>query len=272
MLQAVIPPPPGTPVRSAVGIHASAGAADAATGRAVERDVTTAAQTGQATSTEPVIHEFQAGPSLEPSWQQGEAERPLAAARELQQRGRAEQIAITDAEVTETPARPPQSPATDPGAAAQRKAGQTARFEAGRRALADLVVQASLAAGAAAGRYGAAAHAKTEAEAEPASPEQTHCLENMGENRAGIDAIGGRAKLADREAEQRAQVGQELAREQPVREPEPEAEPELQTSWRQGQAERPSAPAAPDAGASLDTPEIGTSNPSSGSDWRASRS
>jgi hypothetical protein len=130
--------------------------------------------------------------------------------------------------------------------------------------LADLVVQASLAAGAAAARDGAAAHARTEAEAEPASPGPTHCLENMGENRAGIDAIGGRAKLADLEAEQRVQVGQELAREQPIREPEPEAEPELRASWQHGQAERPSAAAAPDAGASLDVPEIGDVEPELG--------
>jgi hypothetical protein len=62
------------------GIHASVDPADEVIDRMVERDATRAAEIGKATAKEPMIHEFQAEPSLEPSWRQGEAERPSAAA------------------------------------------------------------------------------------------------------------------------------------------------------------------------------------------------
>jgi hypothetical protein len=114
--------------------------------------------------------------------------------------------------------------------------------------------QAYPAAGAQGARYGAAAHAETDADAEPPGPERTQVLENMAENRAGTGAIGHRAELlADREAERRAQIGQEPASPPPAR--EPQAEQELQ-AWQQGEAERPSAAAAPEADASPDAPEI----------------
>jgi hypothetical protein len=239
-------------------IHASADAADEATGRAGERDVTRAADISEATSTEPVIGEFQAEPPLEPSWRQGAAERSPAIARELPQRGRAERIAVTDAEAAETPVRPRESPVIGPAAAAQRTGGQTARVEVGRQARAEVVAQAYPATGAEAARYGAAAQAKTEAEAEPPSLERRQYLENMAEYRAGTGAIGGRAEQAG----PRAQIGQELASEPPAR--EPGAEPELEASWQHGQAERLSAAAAPDADASLDAPEVGGAEPELG--------
>jgi hypothetical protein len=62
------------------GIHASVYAADKVSGRAAERDATRAAEINEATAKEPAIQEFQAEPSLEPSWQQGEADRSPAAA------------------------------------------------------------------------------------------------------------------------------------------------------------------------------------------------
>lgn len=61
-------------------IHASADAVGEAIDRAVERDATRASETDEATAKEPAIDEFQGEPSLEPSWQQGETERPPAAA------------------------------------------------------------------------------------------------------------------------------------------------------------------------------------------------
>jgi hypothetical protein len=237
-------------------IYASADAADEATGRAGERDVTRAAEIDQAASTEPVTGEFQAGPPLEPPGRQDEAQRPPAADRELQ-RCRAERIPVTDAEAAQAPARPREASVTGPAAAAQRKVGQTASVEAGRWA--GVVARAYPATGAEASRYGAAAQAKAEAEAEPPSPERTQYLENMAENRAGIDAIGGRAAQASgRKAGQRAQIGRELASEPPAR--EPQTEPELEASWQHGQA----AAAAPEADASLDAPEIGGAEPELG--------
>jgi hypothetical protein len=239
-------------------IHASADAAEEATGRTEERDATRAAKIDQADPKKPVIHQFQAQPPPEPSWQRGQAEQPPAA-REVQ-RGRAEPIAVTDAE---TSARRRQSPATGPAAAAQPKASQTARVGAGRQARADVVAQASPAADAEATSYGAASHATAEGEAELPSPEPAQYLVGMAENRAGIDSIGAQAEqLADRDAGRRAQIGQELASEPPPH--EPEAEPELEASWQHGQAERPSAAAAPEADASLDAPEIGDTEPELG--------
>jgi hypothetical protein len=147
---------------------------------------------------------------------------------------------------------------TNPAAAAQGKAGQSA-VEVGKQAWVDVVVQASPAADAEAARYGAAAHAKTEAEAGSPRPAPTQYLENIVENQAGIGAIGDPAEqLADRKAEQRTQISRELAMGGPEAEPEPEA------SWQQGKAERPSAAAAPEAGASLDAPEIGDHEPELG--------
>jgi hypothetical protein len=215
-------------------IHASPDAGDEATGRAGERDASRAAEIDQATSTEPVIREFQAEPPAEPSRQRGEAGRPSTAARELQ-RGRAERIAVTDAEVAQAPARLCESPVTGPAAAAQRKAEQTTRAGARRQAWADVAVHAHPAAGTEAAKYGAAAPANTEAGAEPPRPQRTQYPKNMAENRTVIDAIGHRAgQLAGRQAKQRASIGQELASAPPER--EPDAEPELQASWQHGQA------------------------------------
>jgi hypothetical protein len=77
-------------------IHASGDAVDGTIDRAVEGEAASAAEIGEATARERAIHEFQAEPSLEPSWQQGKADRPPAADHELQQRSRAGRTAITE--------------------------------------------------------------------------------------------------------------------------------------------------------------------------------
>jgi hypothetical protein len=61
-------------------IHAPVNAADGAIGRAAERDATRAAAIDVVSVNEPVIHEFRAEPSFEPSWPQTEAEGPSTTA------------------------------------------------------------------------------------------------------------------------------------------------------------------------------------------------
>jgi hypothetical protein len=118
----------------------------------------------------------------------GPARSPSAAARELQQPGCAERIATIDAEAAGPSARPRELLVTSPAAAAHPEARHTARVEADWRAWAEVVAKAYPATGTEAARYGAAAQATAEAEAEPPTPERTRCLENMPENRAGIEA------------------------------------------------------------------------------------
>ena len=248
------------PDAAMAGIHASGSAADEVTGRTVQGEATGAAETGEAARREPAIHEFQARPPLDPSWHQGEAGRPAAADHhQLQQPSRDERTAITGARVAGKPPPARQSPGTGPSAAAQGEAGQAARAGAGRQARVGMAVQACPVAAAEAARCGAAAHATTEAEAGSPGPVPEQYLENMAENQAGLDTAGGpAAKLAGREAGQRAQAGQELAMG------EPEAQPEPGASWRQGEAGRLAAAAAPEAGASPDAPEIGDREPELG--------
>jgi hypothetical protein len=240
--------------------HANGGAADAVTDRTVQGDATGAAETGKAARREPAIHEVQAGPPLEPSWQQGEAGRPAVAYHdEPRQPSRAERTAITCAQLAGKPPPARESPVTGQSAAAQWEAGQAARAGADRQARAEVAVQVCPAAAAEAARCGAAGHATTEAEADPSRPVPEQYLQNMAENQAGIDAAGDpAAQPAGREAGQRAQVGQELAMG------EPEAQPEPGASWRQGEADRLAAAAAPEAGASPDAPEIGDREPELG--------
>jgi hypothetical protein len=148
---------------------------------------------------------------------------------------------------------------TGPSAAPQWEAGQADPAGAGRQAWAGVAVQACPAARAEAARCGAAAHATTEAEAGSPRPVPEQYLKNIVENQAGIDAVGDpAAQLAGREAGQRAQVGQELAMG------EPEAQPEPGAWWRQVEAARLAAAAAPEAGASPDAPEIGDREPELG--------
>ena len=178
-------------------------------------------------------------------WREATAAREAAAraARtELQRRGLAERIPVTDAEVAETSAEPRELPVIDPADAARWKAGQKAGLDAYRQAQRERwgreipVTDAELEAAQAAGRSGAGAetHEAERAERE-VSPERAADEANLAEIRAELDRFGELIdQIPDREAERQARR-EEIDAEPGIR-PEPGAEPALESSWQPGEA------------------------------------
>ena len=169
----------------------------------------------------------------------------MAAARELRERGLAERIPVTDAEVAEASAEPRESPPIDPDLQAQWKAEQAAEREAYRQAEAERwadripVTDAELERA----RAKDAERAEAEKGGRPeVSPRRAADEANLAEVRAELDRIGELVdRIPDRQAEQRAQREEVLA--DPGLRPA-QAEADLEASWRSGQAGRHPEPSA----------------------------
>ena len=158
----------------------------------------------------------------------GQAAKAEAAARELQARGLdARVIPATDAEQAAAEAQERDEPTVariDPETAAQWRAEQTARVEAGKQARRE-----------AAARQTPGTEAEAEPEAEAAGGEdQTAVLEEIraeiGAISAAVDQMA--AQDAEREASRRAEMDQAAIDEPVVH--EAQAEPSLEASWQPG--------------------------------------
>jgi hypothetical protein len=77
---------------------------------------------------------------------------------------------------------------------------------------------------------------------------------DMTEIHARVDA-GAIDRAAERDATRAADIDETTSKDLVIH--ECQAQPSLEASWHQGEAERPSATAAPESNASLDIPEIG---------------
>jgi hypothetical protein len=158
----------------------------------------------------------------------------MAATRELRERNLAERIPVTDAEVAEASAKPREHPAIDPAEAARWKAEQTARIQADREARAEASARLTPVTDAEIERYGA------ELDADPV---RAKFLEDMAEIRAGNERIGELVDhMPDRDAEQRAQIKQEILAEPGIR--PAQAEATLEASWEPGEARSYPEPSA----------------------------
>ena len=150
----------------------------------------------------------------------------MAAARELSERGLAERIPVTDAEVAEASAKPREIPVIDPADAARWKAEQTAQAQADREARAEASARLTPVTDAEIAKYGA------ELDAEPV---RAKFLEDMAEIQAGTKRIGELVdQMPDRDAEQRAQMEREIRDEPGIR--PAQAEASLEASWQPGEA------------------------------------
>jgi hypothetical protein len=167
----------------------------------------------------------------------------MAAARELRERGLAERIPVTDAEVAEASAKPREVPAIDPAEAARWKAEQTAQVQAGREARAEASARLTPVMDAEIARYGAELDA---------GPVRAGFLADMAEIREGVERIGELVdQMPDRNAEQRAQMEQEILSEPGIR--PAQAEASLEASWQPGEvAGHPEPGASADAEADME--------------------
>ena len=167
----------------------------------------------------------------------------MAAARELRERGLAERIPVTDAEVAEASAQERETPVIDPAEAAQWKAEQTASIEAYRAAQAEKMARLTPVTDAEIARYGTPrpeAHPAAGQEAaadEPPRPAYEAARDEIAALSAKVD------QLAAQEAERRAEMNEPVIHE-------PQAEPEIEPAWQPGDAQgyqEPSATADADA-------------------------
>jgi len=160
------------------------------------------------------------------------------ATAELQRRGLAERIPVTDAEVAEVSAQPRPFPEIDPAEAARWKAEQQADRDAYRQAEAEKWADRIPVTDAELERAQAndAERAEAEKDGRPrVSPERAADEANLAEVRAELERVGELIdRIPDREAERQAQRA-EIAAEPGIR-PEPEAEPSLEPSWQPGDA------------------------------------
>ena len=172
----------------------------------------------------------------------GLAARAEAAEHELRDRGLAERIPVTDAEVAEASSGGRETPAMDPALWAQLKAEQTARIQADREAEAERMARLTPVTDAELARYGTpqpkaqpAAEAEVAAD-ELARPDYEAARSEVADLSAKVD------QLAEQEAERRAEMD-EAAVNEPVAH-KPQAEPELESAWQPGDAQGYQEPAA----------------------------
>ena len=176
-------------------------------------------------------------------WREATAAQETAAreaAAELRQRGIAERIPVTDAEVAETSAQERETPVIDPADAARWKAEQSARVQADREARAEAAARMTPVTDAELEKYGA------EPEPEPEGPQLTGVYAEIGEDLQHIGRqIDEMSARMDAEDARRAEARQEwLARRSAERQAQAQAETALEPSWQPGTAGDRSLPEA----------------------------
>jgi conjugative relaxase-like TrwC/TraI family protein len=174
----------------------------------------------------------------------GLAARAEAAERELRDRGLAERIPVTDAEVAKASSGGRETPAMDPALWAQLKAEQTARIQADREAEAERMARLTPVTDAELARYGTA-----QPEAEPAAEPEAAADEpprpDYETARSEVSALSARVdQMAEQEAERRAEIDEAAINEPVVHEPQAEPELELESTWQPGDAQGYQEPAA----------------------------
>jgi conjugative relaxase-like TrwC/TraI family protein len=185
-------------------------------------------------------------------WREGNAvleATALAASKELQRRGLAEHIPVTDAEVAETSAKPREFPVIDPAEAQRWSEAQTESVRASREAQAEKMARMIPVTDAEIEKYGADPAPAPEPDLGPAAPERAAFEADMAEIRAYGRRIDEKIDaMPDRSAGRAAQMAGHIA-EPSIR---PEAEAGIEPAWAPGThsgRDEPAREPAPEADA-----------------------